>query len=366
MAVAMSIGQAYGRTYGQSNEKYAAISDKKEAASSSVVLTGYGICMKVDKSALAVKDGFSYDGQKTVTRTLYKGIHGIDKIIILSTSGILSLDALKWCKDENICVVVIDQDGHLQSTITSEALSNISLRRKQYSMEPSKIAYQLLYEKTCEQMVFLENNNVGADKDRERVLQIFLDSFKWLNVPGLPRWKDINYMRTFEARLAKVYWYLFEKIEVRFSKSDMKNIPPHWLKSGTRGSMLSHNHGARNAVTPFHALLNYGYAVVESQIRSSLTQNGLDLSCGFLHADKTGRDSLVYDIIELFRSKVDSRVLKLVQKTTFRQSDFMRVKDGSIRLVPQLAKYTALTCVIDQKEVDSAIAWLKALLLSSD
>jgi CRISPR/Cas system-associated endonuclease Cas1 len=39
--------------------------------------------------------------------------------------------------------------------------------------------------------------------------------------------------------------------------------------------------------------------VLESQIRQALAARGFDLACGFLHTDKTGRDSLVYDVMEL-------------------------------------------------------------------
>ncbi len=37
---------------------------------------------------------------------------------------------------------------------------------------------------------------------RDRAIEIFTDSIKWLELPDLPRWKDINYIRQFEGRLA--------------------------------------------------------------------------------------------------------------------------------------------------------------------
>jgi CRISPR/Cas system-associated endonuclease Cas1 len=73
---------------------------------------------------------------------------------------------------------------------------------------------------------------------------------------------------------------------------------------------LSHNHGARRAVNPVHAALNYCYALLESQCRQALSKQSFDVACGFLHADKLYRDSLVYDLMELYRAKVDSLVWK--------------------------------------------------------
>ncbi len=203
------------------------------------------------------------------------------------------------------------------------------------------IAYQLLCRKALEQLTLLQSRQLVKDKKdtQARACQIFEDSMKWLDLPDLPRWKDIDYMRTFEGRLSKAYWCVFEKVELKWKKGEIKSIPPHWIKAGIRASYLNKNHGARNATSPFHALLNYAYACLESKVRQALVKQGFDLACAFLHADKLGRDSLVYDLIELYRSKIDALVLDFVGHTTFKKGDLIPVSDGSVRLSPQLAKY---------------------------
>ena len=40
-------------------------------------------------------------------------------------------------------------------------------------------------------------------------------------------------------------------------------------------------------------------------------------ACGVQHADKQGRHSLVYDLMESLRPLVDAKVLGLLTKTTF-------------------------------------------------
>lgn len=65
-------------------------------------------------------------------------------------------------------------------------------------------------------------------------------------------------------------------------------------------------------------------------------ESGVDISCGFLHVDKEGRDSLTYDLMEPYRSKVGALVLKLVEKATFKKGDFIPVSDGTVRLSPGL------------------------------
>jgi CRISPR-associated protein Cas1 len=51
-------------------------------------------------------------------------------------------------------------------------------------------------------------------------------------------------------------------------------------------------------VDPANAILNYAYAIPEGQMRQALSGAGFDLACGFLHADRCGRDALVYDLME--------------------------------------------------------------------
>ncbi len=59
----------------------------------------------------------------------------------------------------------------------------------------------------------------------------------------------------------------------------------------------------------FNQALNYGYAVLRSQVRQSLLLAGLDPMAGFLHADRPGKPSLTLDLIEEFRQAVVDRTL---------------------------------------------------------
>jgi CRISPR-associated protein Cas1 len=116
-------------------------------------------------------------------------------------------------------------------------------------------------------------------------------------------------------------------------------------------------------VDPANAILNCAYAVLEGQTRQALSASEFDLACGFLHADRRGRDALVYDLMELARPPVDDRVLAFLQATTFHAGDFMRVSDGSCRLHPQLARAVVARCGVPQFRVAEHAAWLQRQLL---
>jgi hypothetical protein len=111
--------------------------------------------------------------------------------------------------------------------------------------------------------------------------------------------------------------------------------------------------------------LNYAYAVLESQCRQALASRGFDLACGFLHSDKAGRDSLVYDLMECERGTVDGMVLDFLARVTFHAGDFTRVTDGSCRLHPQLARAVVAACRVGQSRLDDHVRWLRASLLAA-
>jgi CRISPR-associated protein Cas1 len=71
-------------------------------------------------------------------------------------------------------------------------------------------------------------------------------------------------------------------------------------------------HGAYD---PVNSALNYGYGVLYGQVERAIVLAGLDPYAGFLHVDRSGKPSLVLDLIEEFRAAaVDRAVLSLVNK----------------------------------------------------
>jgi len=99
----------------------------------------------------------------------------------------------------------------------------------------------------------------------------------------------------------------------------------------------------RHARHPVNALLNYGYAILESQVRIAIAEVGLDPTLGYLHACHPGRQALVYDLMEPYRPQVDRDVLAFVRSQTFTPRDFVIDDKGVCRLHPDLARVAAST-----------------------
>jgi CRISPR-associated protein Cas1 len=84
--------------------------------------------------------------------------------------------------------------------------------------------------------------------------------------------------------------------------------------------------------------LNYGYAILESEIRKVINSVGLDYSIGFLHEINRSRTPLVYDIQELFRWIIDIYVIQQLEEKKIKKSDFIITENYHTRLGKNVAK----------------------------
>jgi CRISPR/Cas system-associated endonuclease Cas1 len=74
---------------------------------------------------------------------------------------------------------------------------------------------------------------------------------------------------------------------------------------------------------PVNAALSFGYYLLEKEVMVALSGAGLEPYAGFLHADRSGRASLVYDLIEEFRQPVvDRLVVRIFQQKVLKPEDF--------------------------------------------
>jgi len=78
----------------------------------------------------------------------------------------------------------------------------------------------------------------------------------------------------------------------------------------------------------FNALLNYGYGVLYSMVEKACIIAGLDPYVGFIHTDNYNKESLVFDLIEMFRIWVDETVVYLFSSRKVKKEYFDKIKNG--------------------------------------
>ena len=90
-------------------------------------------------------------------------------------------------------------------------------------------------------------------------------------------------------------------------------------------------------------MLNYAYAVLQSQLQIRSVAEGYDPSLGIMHVEREYGPAFVFDLMEPERPTVDRAIIEFLKSETLHPADFVIRVDGVVRLNPQLARHVAST-----------------------
>ena len=301
------------------------------------VADGFGVRVVVERGALEVHDGI---GPHRRTRRYDRATHGLRRLVILNAAGIVSLDALRWCANLGVGVVVFGRDGSAELTSTPRMTDDARLRRTQ-ALAPFEpygldVAHWLMSRKVMGQGKLLFRR-FGDSGTAETIGDLALAT------EGV---ETIDELRQLEASAAALYfgaWSGRAECAPTFAAKDRRRIPPHWSRYEGRRSVLASAASNRKAERPVNAMLNYLYSLVEAEAILACQVVGLDPGLGIVHADAKGRQSVALDLMEPVRPEVDAFVLDMVERRTFRKAEFTETSDGHVRLLAPLTHELAET-----------------------
>ncbi|MHA1616428.1 MAG: CRISPR-associated endonuclease Cas1 [Candidatus Njordarchaeales archaeon] len=249
----------------------------------------------------------------------------LEDLIIVGRGKSISSDVVKLCVEAKIPIFFTTMGEYPYATVMPMTISGtVKRRRAQYEAYISplgiEIAKKFLVGKLYNQMNLLRlwaksrmrSDKVGAAmiKKAANTIKDLLDSLK--SIAGERMTGEIREkLMSLEARAADIYWIWFGRIlgDVAFFPGRVK----------------------RGAMDPVNSLLNLGYAILFRRVFKAVLINGLDPYAGFLHADRSGRASLVLDLMEEFRQQVVDRVvLRLFTKKMIRYDECVN-DEGRLR-----------------------------------
>ena len=245
----------------------------------------------------------------------------------IGSDGFVSLSALRWLADQEAAFVMLERDGSLLVASGPVGPSDARLRRAQALARQTEVALVISRELIRQKLAGQEQ--IARDRlNNERVAETIAASRA-----SLEEAETIEAIRSLEAQAAVAYWSAWRGVKITFPKMDLPRVPDHWLPFGTRKSPLTGS--PRLAANPANAVLNYLYALLESESRLAAVALGLDPGLGFLHADTDARDSLACDLMEAVRPHVDAYLLDWIRRQPFRREWFFEKSDGNCRLMAQ-------------------------------
>ncbi len=304
-----------------------------------VVLSGYALVVRVERGRLLLADG---QGTNRREGRLSKATCRLKRLVILGHTGSISLEALRWLFDIDAAVVQIDADGHVILATAPLGADNAHLRRSQSNAygtaTGTSIVRHLLQLKLKGQAEVL--GVLGKTVEAEAVIRL----------SGQMGGEEATAnLRNLEGQAAAIYWSGWAGVPVNFARRDAPKVAEHWKSFGTRMSPLTDS--PRRAANPANALLNYLYAILETETRIALLTVGLDPGLGLLHADLKSRDSLACDLMEAVRPTVDQWLLDYLKRCSFAARDFFERQDGTVRVTSRVTPALA----------ETASAWAAAI-----
>jgi CRISP-associated protein Cas1 len=199
-----------------------------------------------------------------------------------------------------------------------------------------RIATALVQEKIKNAIATLEAA-IPASPTRELAIMKQLRNAKELSTKPP---KSMSALLGVEGRAAQSYFAAWQSLPLRWKGLTRRGIPDDWRRVGQRQSLNGTRQKGRNrhASHPVNAMLNYAYAILESQVRMHIVAEGYDPTIGYLHTSTPERQALVLDLMEPQRPVVDRKVLEFVQAYAFHPADFTIRSDGVCRLNPEMAR----------------------------
>jgi CRISPR-associated endonuclease Cas1 len=297
-----------------------------------ITLSGYGIGVRVDRGHLALEDGIGADRRN---RRLPRVGHGLKRVVVIGSDGVVSLSALRWLADQKASFIMLDRDGSVLMTTGPVHSSEAKLRRAQALALQNGVALRISRELIDRKLA--GQQKVASENLHDESTALAIRRFR----SELAEAESVDAVRQIESYAAKIYWVAWRSLEIMFPKKDLPRVPEHWRTFGSRASSLTGS--PRLATNPVNAMLNYLYALLEAEARLAAATLGLDPGIGVLHVDTPYRDSLACDLMEPIRPEVDAFVLGWLKRDPFLRDSFFEQRDGNCRLMAPFASKLSQT-----------------------
>lgn len=238
--------------------------------------------------------------------------------ITITGKGYVTFDALNLMAQNNIKLMAINPRGQLNYILESPDWRNVKLKKQQYMLSENTLGLELSKELIKSKMKNQKATLTTLNKNKQ-LKRVFNHRLK------------IDEMI---AELEKINLNGDnEKIRMKIMGLEGKASNEYWraIKYFIPGE-IGFDGRTKKPTDLLNSMLNYGYAILASEITKNILYAGLDPYCGFLHYDMDKRTSLTFDLIEPFRQQiVDKTVISLINKKQVTNNDLDK-RNNTIKL----------------------------------
>src|SRR5438309_7300598 len=162
-----------------------------------VTLSGYGIQVRVDHGHLILEDGIGTDRRHY---RLPRVGHGLKRLVVIGSDGMVSLAALRWLADQDAAFIMLERDGSVLATTGPVRSSDARLRRAQAMALQSGAALQITRELINQKL--LGQERVARNKLLDSSTAEIITQFR----AAVATADTIEAVRQLESQGASAYW----------------------------------------------------------------------------------------------------------------------------------------------------------------
>jgi len=229
--------------------------------------------------------------------------------IIITANAMVSTQAVALCLEKEIQLVLANWSGRPFGRFWASTPGRATqIRRKQYLNQDSQLAFQISKEIVKGKLVEQKKLLSSLKKNRKTPTEALKQSIHNLQ-STLAQVDSLQFTEEFKQALLGLEGFA----AAEYFKAISSILPTRYTFN---------QRSRKPARDEFNAILNYVYGYAYSDIEKIVILSGLDPNAGIYHADTYGKPTLVFDIIELFRARVDRLVIKMFTKKIVRESWF--------------------------------------------
>lgn len=244
-------------------------------------------------------------------------------LVVVSARGSISTDAIRLLSLNNIPVIFAGRFSPYATTHPFFMHATVITRREQmralYDERGAYLARMFCYATTMNKVRVLQyfaksrsydSDLVGVLREHADRIRAYAEMIK--NTSG-----------SLDSIRMRIMGYEGEAASIYFDA--LRLLVPEDLGFGGRDK--------RPPRDPVNSVLSYGYTILNSICTLAISKCGLEPFAGFLHADRSGKHSLVLDLSEEFRQPfIDIMVVGLFSKKSLDFEHFDYRDDGTVYL----------------------------------
>jgi len=254
------------------------------------VLRGYGSKIFVKNQRIVLQNGIDVFTKKQEIEEYVPSSLPYSRIVVIGKESYITTKVIHLFSDYHINVIFLDLFGNFKACLHEVMSSFVGYKRRmgQYDTfrDPQKVLYlqrQLIAAKFESEINFVKDEFVKLKLKKFRNFVLQAKNYK--DIVAHEAHVGIIYRNYYASLFDSEYEFIQRKNRGRRSKQ-------------------------RYATNVINALLNYGFAVLYSEIAKHINAQGLDPYYGFYHKNHSSEQALVYDLVEPYRVLVESTVLE--------------------------------------------------------